>query len=212
MLQPFLYNHHLNVIREQIDVLLYNVSHLVDADVKAAVQHTIADKLLALFPTLSKEQHAFIDEIRYLDVSEIEHFLERAQKVVIPFPELAQNEIEKLFRKSKKVKLPYSYPRTITYLGWNDIQSKRKYLIYPYKGDLLGVEGSYTILNQRTTCYLCGRYGEVAHVSSRVYDHEDYHTVGHYMCVDSVLCNEYLKDTAPLEAFFEKVHNEALNA
>lgn len=212
MLQPFLYNHHLNVIREQVDVLLYNVSHLVDGDVKEAVRHNVADKLLGLFSTLSDEQASFLDEIRYLNETEIGGFLERVEKAVIPFPEIANQQVEKLFTRSKKVTLPFSHSRTLTYLGWNEVRSKRKYLIYPINGVLTGIEGTYRILNQRTTCYLCGRYGEVAHVTSEVYDKGEYHTIGHYMCVDSLVCNEHIKETAPLEAFFMKVHNEQLNA
>ncbi|WP_377889953.1 FusB/FusC family EF-G-binding protein [Alkalihalobacillus sp. R86527] len=212
MLQPFLHNHHLNVIREQVDVLLYNVSHLVDADVKDAVRHNATDRILGLDHSFSDEQRTFLDELRYLDVSEYGTFLEKVGSAVIPFPEITNQQVEKLFHRSKKVTLPFHYSRTLTYLGWHDVRSKRNYLIYPINGELAGIEGSYRILNQRTTCFLCKRYGEVAHVTSHVYEKGEYHTVGHYMCVDTRVCNEHIKEITPLEAFLEKVYNERLNA
>ncbi|WP_347551087.1 hypothetical protein ABFG93_04760 [Pseudalkalibacillus hwajinpoensis] len=71
MLKPFLYNHQFNVIREQVDVLLYNVNYLIDQDVLDAVRHNATDKVLGLFTSLNGDERSFLNRlrtIRYVDI------------------------------------------------------------------------------------------------------------------------------------------------
>ncbi|WP_347551085.1 FBP domain-containing protein [Pseudalkalibacillus hwajinpoensis] len=105
-----------------------------------------------------------------------------------------------LFPNSNKVKASDYDSLLLTYLGWNDVRSKRRYFVYPMDDTLVGVEGAYMIHTQPATCALCGCLGQVAHVTKKAVNQEsDYHTLGNYMCVDNQQCNAQLTDPHALE-------------
>ncbi|MBC6498256.1 hypothetical protein H7R52_02205 [Weissella confusa] len=66
--------------------------------------------------------------------------------LVTPFPELSANQLGKLFKKVKKLPEPKwenMNRHEMTYLGWNDNGSQKKYIVAPRDGKLVGIYGDF---------------------------------------------------------------------
>ncbi|BAU27240.1 treble-clef zinc-finger protein [Aneurinibacillus soli] len=144
---------------------------------------------------------------------EFREYLGSLVPYLVEFPRVTEKQIKKLFPKNKKLKVPDLGTidfHSLTYLGWIDISTNKLFIVYNLNGEIIGVEGKYTLTNRKDMCSLCKGYGEVALVSAiskaRVSNSPDYYkAVGNYMCINSHECNKNITDVTDLERFIQNV-------
>lgn len=84
---------------------------------------------------------------------------------VIPMDAPSTKQIEKSFRKVKKMQypeLPVLDFRELSYLGWNDSGTNRKYLVRKIDSRFTGVYGSFSTDVQKGHCAICNQISTVA--------------------------------------------------
>lgn len=197
-----------NFIKHQVKNLVSSYSTVKDPAVLKAVAFSSLDKVMNLFPD-DEYDKAIFDKIPEID-GEIQanFFLEELKPFVIPFRSVSEKTIEKLFPKAKKLKLPNMEEidlKETSYLGWYDIRSERKYLVFDYNGKLIGINGTF----RNTTkgiCSLCNGLEEVGLFMANVKSgKETYTNRGNYICSDSQKCNQNIKTLDKLYQFIELV-------
>lgn len=212
MQTPFIHNHQLNLIKKQADFLLKTMRSVGDRKVLETVKETTVLHILQAFDHLTAEQKSLLEQLsRYETTHELENYLDELDAYVIPFPEVSLKQIQKLFPKAKKLKVPnletIDYTHT-TYLRWIDIASNRLYIVYPYEDRFVGIEGQMTSVNKRGFCTFCNRHRELGffNVKTKASGSPDhFSSVGQYICVDDEDCNHSIADTAMLEKFLSSV-------
>lgn len=212
MLEAFIHNNQYNFIKRQTKKLVSTFNTTKDPEVIAAVKFNAETQILDLFPGLTVEQQDLLKPISKLkSEKEFEEYLSNLQDYLIDFPTVTDTQIKKLFSKTKKLKMPdlskvnYSF---LTYLGWNDIGTGKKLIVYPYQGKMVGIEGRYTQVKKDGVCALCNNIGKIALVTSKIKmkgTDDNYRAVGNYMCFDSEECNKNITDTTYLEGFIKNV-------
>ncbi|WP_409293077.1 FusB/FusC family EF-G-binding protein [Peribacillus sp. SCS-37] len=213
MTAPFISNHQYNLIKKQAVIIKGSSKKGIDASVAKAVKDSAYAKIMALFPDADREQTDLLDIARAEDDAELDSIVEELQAYLVPFPELSEQKIKKLFPKSRKLKLPDlsrlgSDP--MTYLGWNDIGTNKKYIVAEVEGRLAGVEFRFTMSSKHNVCSLCSTHGQSAFISAvtraRKSNNPDYYkAVGNYVCFDSEECNKKITDTQYLNDFILEI-------
>lgn len=215
MVEPFIRNHQYNYIKKQTDILQNATLTVADLKVMEAVRYGSESKVIEVFPNATDIQKQLLEKISSLrEAADFQKYLCSLLPFLVEFPQVTEKQIKKLFPKNKKLKVPdlltidYHY---LTYLGWINISSNKMFIVYHLKGKVIGIEGKYTIVNKKSICSLCHRYGEVALFSaiskSRAanFSSDYYKAVGNYICINSHECNKKITDVTPLERFIEEV-------
>ncbi|OWA33533.1 elongation factor G-binding protein [Saccharibacillus sp. O16] len=211
MQTPFIHNHQLNVINKQANFLLKTLRTVADRKVLDTVRVTAVNNAMEAFDGLNEEQKALIEQLaKYEAAHEIQDYLDSLEPYLLPFPEVTAKQAQKLFPKAKKLKLPdlerLDYAHT-TYLRWIDIATNRLFIVYPYQGQMLGVEGRITSTNKKGFCMFCNRHQELGffNVKLKGSSPDNFSSVGQYVCMDDEACNHSITDTAPLERFLTSI-------
>ncbi|EOU2021369.1 elongation factor G-binding protein, partial [Clostridium perfringens] len=178
----------------------------------------INEKILSRFSELSNEEKELIDIIKITDPLNIDKYLEDLNEYVYGMTAIKSNEITKLFRKEKKLKIPnldFENSKKV-YLGWIDEGSRKLFIAYNLNGKLTGMAckiPSYNSSNNHI-CTLCNHIGndtEVAFVSAicKTSNPEQgtYRSIGFDICLDSEKCNERITSTDKLEKLLKDVNN-----
>ncbi|WP_046213584.1 FusB/FusC family EF-G-binding protein [Paenibacillus wulumuqiensis] len=208
MQTPFIHNHQLNVIHKQADFLLKTMRTAADRKVLETIKGTAVTHAIDSFDQLTEEQKGLLEQMSTYEAAyELQSYLDDLMPYVVPFPEVSLKQIQKLFPKSKKLKMPdlasIDYKRT-TYLRWTDIATNRLYIVYPYEGRLLGIEGQITSTNKNGFCMFCNRHRELGFFNVKTRgggSPDNFASAGQYVCMDDEACNHSITDTAPLERF-----------
>lgn len=136
--------------------------------------------------------------------------LEDIQVFVLPFNQPTNNEVEKAFKKVKKLKMPtwsdYDL-RDLSYVGWNDKGTQRKYIMLNQNGQLIGYSGTISPNIQRSVCAICHEISNVTLFLTKTKSSGDgtYTKKGNYICHDSIRCNNQLSELAGLNNFIEVI-------
>ena len=88
---------------------------------------------------------------------DFQRYLNALEPYLEPYPTISLNQIQKLFPKNKKLKVPDLQSidfRYVTYLGWVDIATNKLYIVYPFEGRFIGIEGRITPTNKRVLSVL----------------------------------------------------------
>lgn len=215
MNQPYIRNHQYNFIKRHVGILEQACRTAADPKVVESVRYSTITKIMELFPDLTDEQKQRFEEIEGLQTAEQFHkYLSSLEPYMTSFPQVTEKQIMKLFPKNKKLKLPdlqsidYRYA---TYLGWIDISTNKLFIVYPYHGQTVGIEGKFSPTNKKGYCFLCNRSSDVtlftATTKSRPANASPdyYKAIGNYLCINSHECNRNITDTASLEAFIQNV-------
>ncbi|MNR20860.1 Fibronectin-binding protein (FBP) [compost metagenome] len=140
---------------------------------------------------------------RYL--SDLEPYLE-------PYPSITMKQIQKLFPKNKKLKLPDLQSidfRYMTYLSWVDIATNKLFIVYPLEGQFVGIEGRITPTHKKGYCLFCNRHQELAFFTVRTKpanaSPDNISAIGQYVCMENQGCNQCITDTGALEKFIYTV-------
>ncbi|GAB6926277.1 elongation factor G-binding protein [Paenibacillus sp. JCM 10914] len=206
---PFIRNYQYNIIKKQAEFLQKTLRTVADRKVLETVRYRAAAKVTEAFSSLTADQRQILEPISTLETAqEFQRYLNTVAPYLVPFPPITLKQIQKLFPKHKKLKVPdlqsidYRY---VTYLGWVDIATNRLFIVYPFEGRFIGVEGRITPTNKKGYCLFCNRHQELAFFSvkrkSASASPDHYASVGHYVCIDNHGCNQLITDTGPLEKF-----------
>lgn len=139
-----------------------------------------------------------------------EKLFEEMKRFVIPMDIPSSKQIDKSFRKVKKMQYP-EMPmidfRELSFLGWNDSGTNRKYLIRKIDGRFTGVYGSFSTDIQKGHCAICNQIGTVTFFLATTKSSGDgtYTKKGNYICTDSNQCNRQTTQLETLERFWKTV-------
>ena len=194
-LQP----HEFVAIKEQIIILNKAFNSVNDKNVKAVVQADVVETVKGILP----------DNEIATSRQRAESAFKQLVELVTPFPELSSNQLGKLFKKVKKLPEPKweNLDRhEMTYLGWNDNGSQKKYIVAPRDGKLVGIYGDFDPKPLNGLCAICHQLGTVSMFLSKVKSRGadgNYTKRGNLICRDSSLCNAQLSSLDHLASFVE---------
>ncbi|MBC1972628.1 FusB/FusC family EF-G-binding protein [Listeria welshimeri] len=207
-IEPYQYNF--------IKYQLANVSRAYrsanDTSTLKALKSLTEEKINELFPANVLEDHKelFSELHTITSTKEEEPFLEDLKAYVIPFVSPSDVKLKKIFAKTKKLKIPTWSKldlRDYTFYGWNDIAQQRKYIVTYEDGNLVGVQGTISNEIQKGVCTICHTHSKVSLFMAKTRSASDgiYTTNGNYICHDSDVCNQQIKDRETLDEFIEVV-------
>ncbi|GKU76418.1 FusB/FusC family EF-G-binding protein [Paenibacillus sp. L3-i20] len=215
MTKPFIRNHQYNLIKKLANQLQNTCNTVADRKVVEAVRHSVQTRILETFHDAMDVQKQMVEQVSTLTkAEEFQHYLNSLEQHVEMFKPVTEMQLKKLFPKVKKLKAPnlaaidYRY---VTYLGWNDIATNRKYIIYHLNDRLVGTEGRFTLVSKKSVCFLCNRHEEVALYTAVTKfkpanaSPDYYKAIGNYVCVNSETCNKNITNVAALETFLHAV-------
>ena len=210
MNEPFLRNDQYNFIKRQVRQLVNGHASVNDQHVIGALESLSIEKVLDLFADVTVEQKEILNKmVEIEDKEEAEKFLVNLATYIIPFSEPSEQRLKKLFPKVKKLKLPLeglNYNR-MTYLSFDDIGTKRRYIITPTQKGMIGLSGTYEESHVKQFCSICNRLtksymfltktkGEIAGT---------YTKKGNYICQDAEDCNQHVWTLEKLYEFVDNV-------
>ncbi|MCG7346277.1 FusB/FusC family EF-G-binding protein [Sporosarcina sp. ACRSL] len=207
--EPFLRNDQFNFIKRQVHQLVNGHASVNDQHVIGALESLSIEKVLDLFSDLTPEQKEVLQHIVKIgDKEEAEIFLFNLASYIIPFSEPSEQRLKKLFPKVKKLKLPtegLNYKR-MTYLSFDDIGTKRRYIITPSQKGMIGLSGTYEETNVKHFCAICNRLTNVCMFMTKTKGDipGTYTKKGNYICQDAEDCNHHVWS---LDKLFEFVDN-----
>ncbi|MEH7418729.1 FusB/FusC family EF-G-binding protein [Neobacillus drentensis] len=198
MTEKFIKNEQLNLIKRQISLIKDSVRNNVPPNVLAAVIDLAHAKILDLFPNATLEQQEMLDLSRLKTDNEYEQYIRRLSAFLLPFPQITEQQLKKMFPKRKKLKLPDLANidcSQLTYLSWNDLRSNKKFIVYELEGILVGIECEVTPTSKKNLCSICNCFGEVAYFSTitkakRPKNPDYYRAIGNLICTNSSECNK----------------------
>ncbi|WP_338542444.1 FusB/FusC family EF-G-binding protein [Paenibacillus tundrae] len=207
MQTPFIHNHQFNYIHKQANFLIKTLRSVVDPKVLETVRYTVGTNAIEVFDELTSEQKHLLERLSTFDTPhDVQLYLNELEAYLIPFPQISAKQIQKLFPKAKKLKLPdlesINYAHT-TYLRWIDIATSRLFIVYSHEGKFFGIEGRITATNKKGYCMFCHRHQELGFFNVKTKSHSPDHfsAIGQYVCMDNDACNHSISDITMLEKF-----------
>lgn len=208
-----IYPYQYNNIKEKVFYLLNTYHSINDMNTIKAIQ---SETMFAINQYFNDTDNEFDEHIKSLmDVklskNQCEKILDYLKQYVIPFDIPSHKQIEKVFRKVKKLKMPEisdTQSRDSTFISWNDISSNRKYIIYyDENGQLQGFYGDLSPQTVKGFCNICNKESDVSLFLNRKKSGSDgrYIKKGDYICHDSVKCNQQLSDITYFHEFLQKL-------
>lgn len=207
MSTPFIRNHQYNVIKKQTEFLQNALRTVADRRVLGTVRFRAATIVTDAFEPLTEDQRQLLEQIQTLESGyDFQRYLEALEPYLVPYPPITPKQIQKLFPKNKKMKMPDLAGidfRYTTYLGWVDIALNKLFIVYPHEGVFAGIEGRITPTHKKGYCLFCNRHQELAFflVKTKNATPDNFSTIGQYVCIDNHKCNQVISDTATLEKF-----------
>ncbi|GEK29123.1 FusB/FusC family EF-G-binding protein [Furfurilactobacillus siliginis] len=205
--------HEYSFIRKEVLNLISAYSSVNGRDVIDALQAIATEHIDALVADKPASLTALMQTM--LDVKAnrvtIEPALQTLKDDVVPFEQPTGKQLEKVFRKVKKLKQPEWETmdlRDDSFLGWNDPGMGRKYVVIRNEsGQLQGAYGVIEPTVQKGVCAICQTIGNVSLFMAITKSGGDgtYTKSGNYICRDSNRCNRQLSQLDSLHAFFETV-------
>ncbi|SFC91620.1 FBP C-terminal treble-clef zinc-finger [Bacillus sp. OV322] len=211
-MEPFIRSDQFNFIKYQTQIIINGHATANDLNVRRTVKDLAKEKAAGLFSDLNEEQTELIEAIHNVeDKAQADAYAARLYPYVIPFKSISEEGIKKLFRKVKKLRVPSIEEwdfRDISYLGWNDAGSNRKYLIIQQGDKLAGLHGTFRSINQKGMCAICSSFQELGLFVSETKGsgRDTFIKRGNYICTDSMICNQHLKSLDKLHDFFERLN------
>ena len=197
--------------KQQISELVSAYHSVNDKQTVVTLQTLIQGKTEEFFgrnPLLAAYWEQFMNTALTRD--KFEKLFEEMKQFVIPMAIPSTKQIEKSFRKVKKMQHPDLEAkdfRELSYLGWNDSGTTRKYLLRKIDGRFVGAYGSFSTDVQKGHCAICNQISTVAFFLATTKSAGDgtYTKKGNYICTDSDQCNRQLTQIETLERFWYTV-------
>ena len=198
------------------EIILNNAfRNCIDPNIVETTKICTQDKILSFFSNLSEEQKEILNISKVTDPLDISTYLKDLYQYVYGMPTITGSEINKVFKKEKKLKLPdlSIQDSKLVYLGWINESTRKLLITYNMDGKLLGMACRLTSSKRNSTniCTLCNHIGsesEVAFVSPicKPQSQDDYKSLGFYVCLNSLECNERITSTEKLEQLIKAVN------
>ncbi|CAG9613606.1 hypothetical protein BACCIP111899_02825 [Bacillus rhizoplanae] len=210
-MEAFIRSDQYNFIKSQAHILVNGHATANDRGVIAALKSLAIEKVLHVFENLTDEQKELIDMILTVENREdTEAFLFKLNPYVIPFQEVTTQTLKKLFPKAKKLKLPEMEGinmKEMSYLGWIDKGTSRKFIIAKNKNKFVGLQGTFQSINKKGICALCHGHEEVGMFLVEIKGDVPGTFVkkGNYICQDSIACNQNMTSLDKLYDFIERL-------
>lgn len=212
MTERFIKNEHFNFISKQVAWIKDSTKKHLPPGVLASVYDLSNEKILKCIPNMTDEQKNILDFSKFKTVEAYEQALAQLTSYLYPFPTITEQQLKKLFPKSKKLKLPDLSTidlNRLTYLSWNDSRSNKKYILYELEGQLVGIECTFSPSTTKNICSICHCHGEVTHFSTitkakKVNNPDYYKSIGNLICVDTSECNKNITDVSYLKDFLKE--------
>lgn len=215
MCEPFIRNCQYNVIKNQADTVFRAIRTVGDPKVLESVRLTAVAKVEELFPEVRDSRKTMLQSIAGLKTAENFHdYIQALEPYMLEFPHITEKQLQKLFPKNKKLRLPDLTQidfRYVSYLNWTDISTNKMFIVYHNGEQFVGVEGRFTPTNKKSYCFVCNRLEELvlfSAISKKRPAHalpDYYKSVGNYICVNGHNCNKNITDVSALEAFIGSV-------
>lgn len=212
MTERFIKNEHFNFIRKQVAWIKDSTKQNLPPGVLAAVYDISNEKIQSCIPNMTAEQRNLLDFSQLKTVEEYDQALKKITSYLIPFPNITEQQLKKLFPKSKKLKLPNVSNidlERLTYLSWVDSRSNKKYILHELEGKILGIECTISSSTMKNICSVCQSHAEVTQFSTvtkakKTNNPDYYKSIGNLICVDSNECNKKITDVSYLQHFFKE--------
>ncbi|WP_313893711.1 FusB/FusC family EF-G-binding protein [Psychrobacillus sp.] len=208
-MNPFIRNDQYNFIKKQTQILVNGHMTVNDRAVLTALKSLTLEKVFELFELLNEEQKQLLSSIvEVKEKEQAEVFVAQIKPFIVPFKQVSEQAIKKLFPKVKKLKIPSIQEmdfKRLSYIGWNDKGSNKKFLVMEYKEKLVGISGGFASSHKKGLCALCHRFEEVGMFTSFVKGatQDAFTKRGNYICQDSQKCNDNLVSLTKLDEFIE---------
>lgn len=212
MTERFIRNEQFNFICKQVAFIKDSVRQHIPPQVLNSVYDLSNEKIMNCIPNMTAEQKEILDFTKLRKIEEYEEAIVDLDAYRLPFPTITEQQLKKLFPKTKKLKLPDLTNidlKKVTYLSWNDSRSNRKYILYELDGTLVGIECSFSPSTTNNTCSVCHGQGPVTFFTTmtkeKKQNNPDYfRTIGNLICADSHECNQKITDVTYLEKLLQE--------
>lgn len=210
-MEAFLRSDQYNFIKSQAYILANGHASANDSGVIAALKSLAMEKVEAALGMMTDEQRQLIELLITVENREgAELFLLKLAPYIIPFQDISQQTLKKLFPKAKKLRLPDLEEMNMqetSYLSWIDKGTNRKYMITSHNNKLIGLHGTFQPIHKKGICALCNKHAEVG-----MFLYEKKGEVlgtfvkrGNYICQNSTLCNQHITELDKLHDFIERL-------
>lgn len=194
------------------------LKNCTDLNIIETTKGSVQDKILNTFIDLSEEERKILNIDKITIPLHIDNYLNELDQYVYGMSAITNGEINKLFKKEKKLKLPdvHSQDSKLVYLGWIDEAVRKLFVVYNMNDSFLGMACRLpkSSSNNTNICTLCNHIGpenEVAFVSPICKTSntgiDAYKSIGFHICLDSSKCNERIISTEKLEGILATVNN-----
>ena len=208
-----LYPYQFNYIKERVAHLINVYNSVNDLNTIASIQETTREQILNTFQSVDSSIQLEIEKLMNYQLSKMqaEKILSTLKGYVLPFEKKKKKQVDKVFRKVKKLKTPLISNEVLlesTFIGWNDVASNRKYLIY--YNDFGKLDGFYGDISNQTVkgfCSICNKESRVTLFMRKTRTTSDgqYTKKGDYICFDSTVCNQQISDLSYFYHFLNKI-------
>lgn len=208
-MERFIRSDQYNFIKFQAQILVNGYASVNDRQVLDTLKNAAMDRIDAMFEEADESRKSMLMAISEVtDRESAEQYTAGLIPFVIPFTELSEDALRRLFPKTKKLKLPNMKEidwASLTYLGWYDSGSGRKYIVMPVNGRLAGIQGQFTISSKKGICSICNKHSEVGMFIASTKKGADgtFTKKGNYICADSLACNRNITDRERVFEFIE---------
>lgn len=193
--------------------LIHNYESVSDYRTIDAIQSLAVEEIQALLPCSQEKLTTIVDFVTDIRLRRhaADKFLTSFKENVVPFKEPTPKQVEQVFRKTKKLKVPKFKNldlRDYTYIGWNDLGTQKKFLLYYNEQEkLTGVVGEISPMAIKGFCSICHQEANVVLFMALANKGSDgrYTKKGNYICSDSKQCNQQLYHKELLTEFLQKL-------
>ncbi|MCG3088450.1 FusB/FusC family EF-G-binding protein [Sporosarcina cyprini] len=208
--EPFIRNDQFNLIKRQVLHLVNGHATVNDPHVIDAMESLSIEKVVESFSVLTDAQREMLNEmVQVADKETAEQYLLELEKSIIPFQEPSEQKLKKLFPKVKKMKLPKEKLnfRRMTFISFDDIGTKKRYMVVPTSKGLVGLTGTYEETRTKQICSICNRLTPVCMFMTKTKGESigTYTKKGNYICQDADDCNQHVLSLKKIETFVENI-------
>ncbi len=162
-MNAFIKKQEFNYIRKCLFDLNNAFRNCVDSNIVETTKIITQDKILNFFNNLSDEEKEILDISKINEPLQIDSYLKDLDKYVYGMSNVTKNELTKVFKKEKKLKLPNLdiEDSKLVYLGWIDEATNKLLIVYNVDGKLLGMACRLTLNSPKgaNVCTLCNHIG-----------------------------------------------------
>ncbi|WEG73954.1 FusB/FusC family EF-G-binding protein [Vagococcus intermedius] len=203
--------HDFNYIKEQTYHLINAYQSVNDPRTIATFEGLIEEKINRRLKEKYEKVDLFLEQVMTPSMTKTraDSYLSQLQTEVLPLEQPSDKQIQKCFRKVKKLKIPDISKWELTrysYLSWTDSGSQKKYMMAPINQQFVGLYGHFEPSIKKGICAVCQHEANVSLFLTTTKAGADgsYTKKGNYICVDSDQCNYQLTSLKGITEFFAR--------